>query len=60
MCRYSVPSVPIHLGSSVALAPTASAIGLSDQSRPPIAKFMSGGLCTRHLDVSPKVSKLNR
>jgi hypothetical protein len=56
-CR-SVPSPPTHLHSSKALAPTASAIGLSDQRRPPIAKFLRSGLCTRHLDISPKVSRL--
>ena len=42
----------------VALAPYASAIGLSDQGRPPIAKFLRSGLCSRHLEVSPKVSQL--
>jgi len=56
-CR-SVSSQPTHLHSSVALAPTASAIGLSDQSRPPIAKFLGSGLCTRHVDISPKESTL--
>ena len=40
-CR-SVPSRPTHLHSSKALAPSASAIGLSDQDRPPIGKFMTG------------------
>jgi len=58
MCRYSVPSVPAHLGSSKALAPTASAIGLSDQSRPPVVKFEPAGRCTRHLEIYPKVRSI--
>lgn len=58
MCRYSVPSVPPHLGSSIALALTASDIGLSDQRRPPIAKFVAEYSFTRHLEISPKESTL--
>ena len=55
MSCCSVPSQPTHLHSSEALAPTASAIGLSDLRRPPIAKFLRSGLCTRYLEISPKV-----
>ena len=58
MSCCSDPSQPTHLHSSIALAPTASAIGLSDQNRPPIAKFVRSGLCTKHLEISPKVSRL--
>jgi len=56
-CR-SVPSQPTHLHSSLALAPTASAIGLSDQGRPPIVEFSSSGLCTRHLNILTKLTSL--
>ena len=56
-CR-SVPSRPTHLHSSVALAPSASAIGLLDQGRPPIAKFLRSGLCTRYLNISTKSLRL--
>jgi len=33
-------------------------VGLSDQRRPPIAKFLGSGLCTRHLEISSKVRKV--
>jgi len=59
MSCCSVPSQPTHLHSSKALAPTSSAIGLSDQGRPPIAKFLRSGLCTRHLEISPKESTIS-
>ena len=56
-CR-SVPSQPTHLHSSIALAPSASTIGLSDQERPPFAKFLRSGLCTKSLEISPKTHRL--
>jgi hypothetical protein len=40
-CR-SVPSQPTHLHSSLALAQSASAIGLSGEDRPPVTEFMTG------------------
>jgi hypothetical protein len=40
MCRYSVPSLPPHLGSSKALAPSSSVIGLSDQADPPLLNLL--------------------
>ena len=52
MCRYSVPSVPPHLGSSKARAPLPLPSGLG---RPPIASFLTGYLCTTYLEISPKV-----
>jgi len=51
-----MPSQPTHLHSSIALAPTVSAIGLPDQDRPPIAKFLRSGFCTRHCKISTKKS----
>ena len=56
-CR-SVLSQPTHLHSSKALAPTASAIGLSDQSRPPIGEFERVNICTHPLEISPKERRL--
>ena len=55
MCRYSVPSVPPHLGSSKARAPAASAVGLW---RPGVVNFERVGFCTTYLEISPKRFKL--
>ena len=56
-CR-SMPSQPTHLHSSPALAPSASAIGLSDQRGPQVVELMTEKLCTRHLDISPEEFRL--
>ena len=58
MSCCSVPCQPTHLHSSAALTPTASAIRLSDQDIPPIAKFSRSGLCTRQLDILTKLTSL--
>ena len=54
MSCCSVPLQPTHLHSSKALAPSASAIGVSDLVTPPIVKFIRSELCTRHVDISTK------
>jgi hypothetical protein len=53
MCRYSVPSVPPHLGSSKAHAPLPLPFGLN---RPPIANFRAFQLSTPPQKISPKIS----
>ena len=49
---------PITLLGLMIPSSSASAIGLSDQGRPPIAKFIGSGLCTRHLDILTKLTSL--
>ena len=55
MCRYSVPSVPPHLGSSKALAPLPLPLG---SSRPPVVDFEREGICTRALEIWVKARRL--
>jgi len=49
MCRYSVPSVPPHLGSSKARAPLPLPLGLNT---PPVVNFEREGICTTALEIS--------
>ena len=44
----------------VALAPSASAVGLSNQRRPPIANFSRSELCTRHSTILSKIDTLSK
>ena len=51
MCRYSVPSVPPHLGSSKARTPLPLPLG---KSRPRVVKSEREGICTRAIKIMAK------
>ena len=57
MCRYSVPSVPPHPGSSKARAPLPLPLGWN---RPPIANFLTGYLFTTHKNIFAKESMVKK
>ena len=55
MCRYSVPSVPPHLGSSKARTPLPLPLGWN---RPGVVSFERQGICTTYEKNSPKARKV--
>ena len=57
MCRYSVPSVPPHLGSSKARAPLPLPLG---SDRPPIAYFLTGYPFTIAIEISTQKGRLKK